>query len=73
MPRTIGPGPALEMLLTNRRLTAADARFGLVHRVVSRNELRDVSAGLAAELASRVPRPLLSRIGQPARDRSAPA
>ena len=103
LPRTIGPGPALEMLLANRRLTAGDAlRFGLVHRVVSRSELRDASAALAAELASRDPdaiaaakeallagadltlaqglaleeriaRRLLSRIGQRARDRSAPA
>ena len=44
------------MLLTNRRLTAADAlRLGLVHRVVSRSELRDASARLAAELTSRDP------------------
>ena len=56
LPRTIGPGPALDMLLTNRRLTAADAlRVGLVHSVVSRGKLRDASAGLAAELASRDP------------------
>ena len=56
LPRTIGTGPALDMLLTNRRLTAADAlRLGLVHRVVSRNELRDASAALAEELASRDP------------------
>ena len=56
LPRTIGPGPALDMLLTNRRLTAADAlRLGLVHRVVSRNDLWDASAELAEELASRDP------------------
>ncbi len=103
LPRTVGPGPALDMLLTNRRLTAADAlRVGLVHRIVSRSELRDASAGLAAELAARDPdalaaakeallagadvtlaqglaleerlaRRLVSRIGRPARDRSAPA
>ncbi len=56
LPRTIGPGPALRMLLTNSHLTAADAlRLGLVHRVVSRSSLAEESARLAAELASREP------------------
>ena len=56
LPRTIGPGPALQMLLTNSRVTAPDAlRLGLVHRVVSRSSLAEESDRLAAELASRDP------------------
>ena len=56
LPRTIGPGPALRMLLTNRRVTARDAlRLGLVHRVVAQSSLAEESESLAAELASRDP------------------
>ena len=37
LPRVVGRGPALEMLLAGRRLSAAEAyRAGLAHRVVSR-------------------------------------
>ena len=56
LPRTIGPGPALQMLLTNSRVTAPDAlRLGLVNRVVSPSALADESERLAQELASRDP------------------
>ena len=56
LPRTIGPGPALRMLLTNRCVTARDAlRLGLVHRVVSQSSLAGESERLAAEMASRDP------------------
>ncbi|MBI4340029.1 MAG: enoyl-CoA hydratase/isomerase family protein [Chloroflexi bacterium] len=42
LPRTVGISPALELLLTNQRWTAQEARErGLVHRVVPRAELLD--------------------------------
>ncbi|GBD11026.1 putative enoyl-CoA hydratase echA8 [bacterium HR23] len=46
LPRHIGPSRTLEMLLTNRRLSAHDAlAWGLVHRVVPRG--RHLAAGMA--------------------------
>ena len=52
LPRVVGRGPALEMLLAGRRLTAAEAyRVGLVHRVVPRDDLARESLALAESLA----------------------
>ena len=50
LPRVVGRGPALEMLLAGRRLTADEARrAGLVHRVVPRESLaRDADAAAQA-------------------------
>ena len=56
LPRTIGIGPALEMPLTNRRVTALEAkRLGLVHEVVPTGSLLEKSERIAGVLASRSP------------------
>lgn len=51
--RTIGPARALEMLLTNRWMTSAEAhRIGLVNRVVPRDKLLKTAGDLAMKIAS---------------------
>ena len=56
LPRVLGVGRALEMLLTSRRIAAHDAlRLGLVHNVVSRDRLLEESERVALNLASRTP------------------
>ncbi|MCH7744501.1 MAG: enoyl-CoA hydratase/isomerase family protein [Chloroflexi bacterium] len=56
LPRIIGQGPALEMLLTNQRITAPDAlRMGLVHSVVPNDTLLEEAERVAQLLASRKP------------------
>ena len=56
LPRTIGVGQALEVLLTGRRVQAQEAlRLGLVHQVVPVDRLSQVTARLATDLASRRP------------------
>ena len=56
LPRIIGNGPTLEMLLTSRRISAHDAlRLGLVHTIVSRDGLMEESERVALSLASRRP------------------
>ena len=56
IPRTVGLGHALEMLLANRRVTAHEAlRLGLVHRVVARDALLEESERVAASLSARSP------------------
>ena len=53
MPRTIGTGAALQMLLTNEWLSAAQARHsGLVNAVVSREELYATAERMAMRLAA---------------------
>ncbi len=53
LPRVVGRGPALEMLLTGRRLTADEAhRAGLVNRVVPRDDLAREAMALAESLAA---------------------
>jgi enoyl-CoA hydratase len=53
LPRIIGRGRALEMLLTNRWLTSAEAfQFGLVNRVVSKDKLLNTADELAKKIAS---------------------
>ncbi len=56
LPRTVGLGAALDMMLTGERIGAARAReIGLVTRVVPRAELHASTAALAAHLAARPP------------------
>jgi enoyl-CoA hydratase/carnithine racemase len=56
LPRVIGPGPALELLLTDPNLSAADAlERGLVSRVVPADSLMDEAMALAAELGAKAP------------------
>ncbi|MER5427803.1 enoyl-CoA hydratase-related protein [Streptomyces sp. NPDC002588] len=52
LPRLAGPKRALDLLLTNRRVTAAEAlEIGLVSRVVPPPRLREEAAGAARALA----------------------
>jgi enoyl-CoA hydratase/carnithine racemase len=56
LPRLVGRGKALEMILTGARIPAAEAlRIGLVERVVPAAELRDHAQGLARTLADKAP------------------
>ena len=53
LPRIIGRGRALEMLLTSRWLTSGEAfQFGLVNRVVPKDKLLDTAVELAKKIAS---------------------
>jgi enoyl-CoA hydratase len=53
LPRIIGRGRALEMLLANRWLTSGEAlQFGLVNRVVPKEKLFDTAVELAKKIAS---------------------
>ncbi|MGD9181724.1 MAG: enoyl-CoA hydratase/isomerase family protein [Desulfobacterales bacterium] len=53
LPRTVGPGKALEMLLTNRWISAAEAyHSGLVNRVVHMDELLQTAEKIAKKIAS---------------------
>jgi enoyl-CoA hydratase len=53
LPRTIGRANALEMLLTNRWLSAEEAyRFGLINRVVPREKLLDTAEEMARTIVS---------------------
>ena len=53
LPRLIGPRRTLELMITNRRLTAAEAlEWGLVNQVVPADEVTDTALKLAAQLAA---------------------
>jgi enoyl-CoA hydratase/carnithine racemase len=53
LPRTIGRSRALEMLLTNRWIKADEAyQFGLVNRVVPKEELLQAGENMARKIAS---------------------
>lgn len=59
LPRAVGISRAMDMVLTNRRLDAAEARrIGLVHEVVPLDELAAVAEGYAQRLASLSPKAL---------------
>jgi enoyl-CoA hydratase/carnithine racemase len=54
--RLVGPGRALELLLTGEQVTAQEAhRLGLVNKVVPAAELMNEARSLAAALASKAP------------------
>src|SRR5688500_3700131 len=56
LPRLVGRGAALDMLLTGRQVGAAEAlQIGLVNRVVPRAELMAEAKKLAGELAAKAP------------------
>ena len=56
LPRLIGAGRALELLLTGDPITAQEAhRLGLVNRVVAAGELMSEARKLAAQLAAKAP------------------
>lgn len=53
LPRTVGPGKALEMLLANRWISAEEAyHIGLVNRVVHLDELLKAAEEIAKKIAS---------------------
>jgi enoyl-CoA hydratase len=53
LPRVIGRGKALEMLLTNRWLTGEEAfQCGLVNRIVPKNKLLEAAEEMARKIAS---------------------
>ena len=56
LPRVVGRGKALEMILTGARVPAAEAlRLGLVERVVPVAELMQTAADLARTIADKAP------------------
>src|SRR5213596_1092272 len=56
LPRLVGRGKALEMILTGMRVPAAEAlRIGLVERVVPVAELASAAQGLARQIADKAP------------------
>src|SRR5215475_12823731 len=56
LPRLVGRGKALEMILTGMRVPAAEAlRIGLVERVVPVAELMSAAQGLARQIADKAP------------------
>jgi len=53
LPRLVGPAHALDLLLSGRKLDAAEAeRIGLVNRVVPHDELLEFARSYATELAT---------------------
>ena len=56
LPRHVGRKAALELIMTGRRIDAAEAvRLGLVNRVVPAADLLDAALALASELAAKPP------------------
>ena len=53
LPRTVGRGRALEMLLTNHRIDSEEAyRIGLVNRIVPKDKLLQAAHEMARKIAS---------------------
>ncbi|MDA1036207.1 MAG: enoyl-CoA hydratase/isomerase family protein, partial [Chloroflexi bacterium] len=51
LPRLLGPGRALDLLLSGRRFTAADAlRYGLVTQVVAATDLKATAIALLSDI-----------------------
>ena len=56
LPKILGRARAMELLLTGRRLDAAEAeRWGLVNRVVTREDLLGTARSMALEIAAGAP------------------
>jgi enoyl-CoA hydratase/carnithine racemase len=56
LPRLVGQGKALELILTGRLIDAVEAeRIGLVHRLVAAEALRSSAMDIALEMASKSP------------------
>ena len=56
LPRLVGKGKALEMILTGNFIDAQEAyRIGLLNKVVPAHRVMDVAVGLAKEMASKGP------------------
>lgn len=54
VPRSVSPGQALEMLLTNQWITAEEAyRIRLVNRILPRSGLHQATMAMAVEIAGR--------------------
>lgn len=67
--RAVGKAVAMEMVLNNRTLTAAEAQsFGLVNRVVPNERCLEEALELAAQIAARAP--LAVRLGKEAVNRA---
>jgi enoyl-CoA hydratase len=67
--KAVGKAIAMEMVLNNRHLTAAEAlQFGLVNKVVPVEDYLEAAIKLAAEIASRAP--LAVRVGKEAVNKS---
>ncbi len=59
LPRLVGRGPGLELILSGRMIDAREAlRLGLVDRVVPFAELEAAALGLAREISANAPRAL---------------
>ena len=62
LPRIVGLPAAMDLLLSGRRIDAAEAlRLGLVHRVVPRERLRSEATILAQRMAA-APRPVMAAL-----------
>jgi enoyl-CoA hydratase/carnithine racemase len=56
LPRLVGPGRALQLILTGEMITAAEAyEMGLVNRVVPQNELMGAAEALARQMMANAP------------------
>ena len=62
LPRIVGLSPAMDLLLSARRIDAGEAlRLGLIHRVVPRERLQAEATALAERLAA-TPRPVMAAL-----------
>ena len=62
LPRIVGLSPAMDLLLSARRIDAGEAlRLGLIHRVVPRERLQAEATALAQRLAA-TPRPVMAAL-----------
>jgi enoyl-CoA hydratase/carnithine racemase len=56
LPRLVGPARAKDLILTGRRINAAEAlAMGLVHRLAPEGRLLEVALGLAEQVAANAP------------------